>query len=98
VLTREQIEGSRATTMEQLMSRRFNGVQVVRQDGELQLVIRGRAGPLIVVDGNPGMPLSAFWQLDPSDIEEIRVLRDSATAMYGIDGANGVVAVTTRRL
>lgn len=98
VLTREQIERIHATTMEQLITRRFNGLQVVDSDGEKQLVIRGRSRPLIVVDGAPNMPMSAFWQLDPDDIQEIRVLRDSATAIYGIDGANGVIVVSTRKL
>jgi len=41
--------------------------------------------------------MSSFWQLDPSDIEEIRVLRESASSMYGLEGANGVLLITTRR-
>lgn len=36
--------------------------------------------------------------INPNDIESIQVLRDAeATAIYGADGANGVVQITTRR-
>ena len=35
---------------------------------------------------------------DPTDIESIQVLKDaSASAIYGADGANGVIIITTRR-
>jgi TonB-linked SusC/RagA family outer membrane protein len=40
----------------------------------------------------------SFTQLDPNEIESITVLKDaSATAVYGIRGANGVILVTTKR-
>lgn len=74
------------------------------------ITIRGPGGvrtgntPLFVVDGFPldnastggsGDPLNF---LNPSDIESMDVLKDaSATAIYGVRGANGVVIITTRR-
>ena len=37
-----------------------------------------------------------FSQIDPDEIESISVLKDaSATAVYGVRGANGVILVTT---
>ena len=40
----------------------------------------------------------SFYQLDPNEIEDITVLKDaSATAVFGVRGANGVVLVTTKR-
>ena len=63
------------------------------------LYIRGRAtvndaSPLIMVDGVE----RDFSQLDPDEIESVSVLKDaSATAVYGVRGANGVILVTTRR-
>ena len=40
----------------------------------------------------------SFMQLDPNEVESITVLKDaSATAVYGVRGANGVIIVTTRR-
>lgn len=52
------------------------------------------ASPLILVDGVE----RSFFQMDPNEIESINVLKDaSATAVFGVRGANGVVLVTTRR-
>lgn len=49
---------------------------------------------LILIDGIEG----DLNSLDPSDIESFTVLKDaSATAVYGMRGANGVVVVTTKR-
>ena len=62
--------------------------------------IRGRAtfagdgAPLVMVDGVE----RAFSQVAPDDIESISVLKDaSATAVYGVKGANGVILITTKR-
>lgn len=50
--------------------------------------------PLMLVDGVE----RSFTQIDPNEIESISVLKDaSATAVYGIRGANGVIIVTTKR-
>jgi TonB-linked SusC/RagA family outer membrane protein len=51
--------------------------------------------PLIMVDG---IESSNFNDIDPSEIESFTILKDaSATAVYGVRGANGVVLITTRR-
>jgi TonB-linked SusC/RagA family outer membrane protein len=53
------------------------------------------ASPLYVVDG---VLQDNIDYLNPSDIETIDVLKDaSSTAIYGLRGANGVIAVTTKR-
>lgn len=50
--------------------------------------------PLIVVDGFT----NNFVQLIPDEIESINILKDAAaTAIYGLQGANGVILVTTKR-
>lgn len=50
--------------------------------------------PLMLVDGVE----RSFFQLDPNEIEDITVLKDaSATAVFGVRGANGVIIVTTKR-
>ncbi len=49
---------------------------------------------LVLIDGLEG----DINSLDPADIESFSVLKDaSATAVYGVRGANGVVLVTTKR-
>ena len=53
--------------------------------------------PLIVIDGIQ-QTQEALNAMDPNEIENINVLKDaSATAVYGVKGANGVIIVTTRR-
>ena len=59
------------------------------------LKIRGFGSALVVVDGIPGRNYS---DIDPSEIESFSVLKDaSAAAVYGMQGANGVILVTTKR-
>ncbi|HUC80260.1 MAG TPA: SusC/RagA family TonB-linked outer membrane protein, partial [Flavisolibacter sp.] len=51
--------------------------------------------PLVIIDGFQGGSLS---DLNPNDIETIDVLKDaSSTAIYGAQGANGVIIVTTKK-
>jgi TonB-linked SusC/RagA family outer membrane protein len=63
------------------------------------IFIRGQASlngsnPLILVDGVE----RSFTQIDPNEVADITVLKDaSATAVYGVRGANGVILVTTKR-
>lgn len=53
------------------------------------------SSPLVVVDGVIGRDVNAF---DPEDIASLSILKDaSATAVYGIAGANGVILITTKR-
>lgn len=50
--------------------------------------------PIIIVDGVE----RSIETLDPNEIETFSILKDaSATAVYGIRGANGVVIVTTKK-
>ena len=50
--------------------------------------------PMILVDGVE----RSFNNLDPSEIESVTILKDaSASAVYGVRGANGVILVTTKR-
>ncbi|WP_207422510.1 TonB-dependent receptor [Desertivirga brevis] len=54
-----------------------------------------RNGPLYIIDGFQGGDISA---INPNDVESIEVLKDaSSTAIYGAQGANGVVIVTTKK-
>ncbi|GAB2526748.1 SusC/RagA family TonB-linked outer membrane protein [Spirosoma aerophilum] len=61
--------------------------------------INANSGPYVVVDG---IPLSktggSLSDINPNDIESMEVLKDaSAVAIYGTNGANGVILVTTKR-
>ncbi|HTN38470.1 MAG TPA: SusC/RagA family TonB-linked outer membrane protein, partial [Arachidicoccus sp.] len=55
----------------------------------------GQTAPLIMVDG---IARDTYDDIDPNEVESISVLKDaSATAVYGVRGANGVILITTKR-
>ena len=66
---------------------------------EPKITIRGSSSwnnsdPLVLVDGIE-RPMSS---VDIASVQSISVLKDaSATAVYGVKGANGVILVTTKR-
>ncbi len=96
-----------ATQLEQLITGRASGVEVLRMGGKISLRIRGAASfmatsePLYVIDGVQIVSATfsdAMSGINPADVLRIDVLKDAAaTAIYGTSGANGVVVVTTRR-
>jgi TonB-dependent SusC/RagA subfamily outer membrane receptor len=63
--------------------------------------VRGGGEPLLVVDGMPVASQrvsSALKALRPAEIASIRVLKDvSSNSAYGMQGANGVILITTKR-
>jgi TonB-linked SusC/RagA family outer membrane protein len=82
------------------------GVQVTQGSGEpgnegVNIQIRGNgtfsgagSSPLVLIDGVPG----SFNDINPTDIDNISVLKDAASAaIYGSRAANGVVLITTRQ-
>ena len=95
------------TTLDQALQGRAPGVQVINNDaspgGNVTVLIRGIGSlasggnnPLYVVDGYP--TTGGINNINPNDIASIDVLKDaSATAIYGIRAANGVVIITTKK-
>lgn len=91
----------------QALQGRAAGVQVTNNDaspgGNISILIRGIGSlasggndPLYVIDGYP--TTGGINNINPNDIATIDVLKDaSATAVYGIRAANGVVIITTKR-
>ena len=91
----------------QALQGRAAGVQVMNNDaapgGNISILIRGIGSlasggndPLYVIDGYP--TTGGINNINPADIATIDVLKDaSATAVYGIRAANGVVIITTKK-
>lgn len=84
---------------------RLAGVVAVQRTGEpghddSDIWIRGistftnqNSSPLVLVDGVE----RSFNNIDPEDIESFTILKDaSATAVYGVRGANGVILIKTK--
>ena len=94
-----------ATNINNMLGGRIPGVISLQRSGEpgkniSEFWIRGigtfgaNSSALVLIDGLEGN----LSEIDPSDIESFSVLKDaSATAVYGVRGANGVVLVTTKR-
>lgn len=85
-----------------MLTGRVPGVRVWQKSSEpgtftTSFDIRGFEGdPLVVIDGIP-RTMSDFQRLNPTDIEDISVLKDASAAIYGVRAASGVVLVTTKQ-
>ena len=106
-ISNKELMQSPVSNITNALAGRLPGLIAVQRSGEpgrdkSDLYIRGRAtlnstAPLVTIDGVQ-KDYSAITSLDPNEIENITILKDaSATALYGVKGANGVVIVTTKR-
>ncbi len=64
---------------------------------ENQINIRGFGAPLYVIDGIARGDGKDFQRLNAEDIENISILKDASAAIYGLNAANGVIIVTTKK-
>jgi TonB-linked SusC/RagA family outer membrane protein len=101
------IEKVPVSSVDQSLQGRAAGVQITNNDaspgGNVSVLVRGIGSlasggnaPLYVVDGYP--TTEGINNINPNDIASIDVLKDaSATAIYGVRAANGVVVITTKK-
>ncbi len=100
----DQIKDIPVTSAAEALQGKLSGVTVTTTEGspDADVKIRVRGGtsltqsndPLYIVDG---MPVSSIADIAPSDIQSMDVLTDAAaTAIYGAQGANGVIIITTK--
>lgn len=103
-ISSDDIVRSPAANLSVGLAGKMPGLTIMQKSGELgaeglQTFIRGQAtlnssDPLILVDGIE----RGINNIDPYDIESVTILKDaSATAVYGVRGANGVILVTTKK-
>jgi TonB-linked SusC/RagA family outer membrane protein len=104
-ISTEELLSTPSANITQAIAGKISGVVTSQASGtpgsdNAKIYIRGRATfagdgqPLVLVDGIE----RDFSQIAPDDIQTISVLKDaSATAVYGVRGANGVILVTTKR-
>lgn len=106
IQTKELIQ-SPVANISNALAGKLPGLITVQSSGEpgsdaANLYVRGlgtygSSAPLVVIDGLPRNKVD-LDMLDPNEIESITILKDaSSSSLYGIQGANGVVVVTTRR-
>lgn len=100
----EDLTRTPVSSVNNVLAGQLTGVTTVQYSGEpgsdaATVFVRGQgtwndSSPLIQVDGVE----RSMSDIDPDDIESITVLKDaSATAVFGVRGANGVVLITTKR-
>jgi len=100
----EQLKDIPVASASEALQGKLAGVSVTTTEGspDADVKIRVRGGtsltqsndPLYIVDG---MPVSSISDIAPSDIASMDVLKDAAaTAIYGAQGANGVIIITTK--
>lgn len=99
----EKIVENNPQRIEEALKGAAAGVQVNANSGSpgaaLNIRIRGITtngdnSPLVIVDGvNIGTDLSI---IDPNDIQKMDIIKDASSAIYGVQGANGVILITTK--
>ncbi len=113
----KKIPGAANNSIPELLFGRAAGLQVNQQSaqpgGNINISIRGKGTPLIVVDGvvypNSGLEpgngsvevqgvnRGMLAGLNPGDIESVEFLKDASAAIYGVAASNGVMLITTKK-
>ncbi len=100
----EQLAARPVSSISSALAGEMPGVTAVQTTGapgsqNATITVRGKnsinsASPLVIVDGVPG----SLNVINPSEIESVTVLKDAASAaIYGVQAANGVILVTTKK-
>ncbi|MBN8787204.1 MAG: TonB-dependent receptor [Terrimonas sp.] len=102
----EQLKQSSSASLANALAGRLSGLTAIQSGGgqpgrdDATLYLRGAAtvngnSPLILIDG---VPRDNIRTIDPNEVASISILKDaSATAVFGVRGANGVILITTKR-
>jgi len=108
VVKTEEIADQSASKIGDMLQGRVAGLQINKTSDDpnsgSSVRIRGASSltgsnsPLVVIDGFPfSNDLGGLKQINPENIASIEVLKDaSASAIYGSQGANGVILITTK--
>ncbi len=106
MVSEKSMKGNAVNSVGAALQGKVAGLQIRQTNGSpgagVEIRIRGwgtfgaNTFPLVVVDGI--ITTAGLSDIDPSNIENISILKDaSSAAIYGSRGANGVVLVTTKR-
>lgn len=107
-LNNEKLTNITTPSVQNMIAGKAPGVLVAPGNGrpgsEGRIIIRGKTSingstdPLYVIDGVIVGNKSEYASLNPADIESMSILKDAAsTAVYGSQGANGVILITTKK-
>ena len=102
----QDIERNPTESIEQMLQRKASGLLVKQTPDGIAVTVRGATSyngqerpPLWILNGNPYSPGpgGVLSGIDPYEIESIKLLRTADAAIYGIDAANGVIVITTKK-
>ncbi|MBE7173455.1 MAG: SusC/RagA family TonB-linked outer membrane protein [Williamsia sp.] len=103
----DELTQARTTNVQNGLVGKVSGLQISTVNNgvfaDTRIVLRGIRSltgnnqPLLVIDGAP-VALSYINTINPNDVDNISVLKGAnASAIYGPDGVNGVILVTTKK-
>jgi len=101
VVNMKDVRQMPAGTGEEALQGRASGVSIItsgQPGGASDIRIRGittfgNNQPLVIIDGVPG----ELHNINVADVESMQVLKDASAAIYGAQGANGAIIITTKR-
>lgn len=103
-VTAGDVQGANES-IEHMLERKSPGLVIVPNGEGVVLQIRGNSQidgailqPLYILNGLPFTPGPGglVSGINISDIDTVKVLKGAQTSLYGIDGANGVIVITTK--
>lgn len=101
-----ELRQSSSASLANALAGRLSGLTSIQSGGgqpgrdDATMYLRGVAttngrSPLILIDG---VPRDNIRTIDANEVESVSILKDaSATAVFGVRGANGVILITTKR-
>src|SRR5690554_1592879 len=102
----KELRQSSSASLANALAGRLSGLTSIQSGGgqpgrdDATMYLRGAAttngrSPLILIDG---VPHDNIRTIDANEVESVSILKDaSATAVFGVRGANGVILITTKR-
>lgn len=102
----KELRQSSSASLDNALAGRLSGLTSIQSGGgqpgrdDATMYLRGAAttngrSPLILIDG---VPRDNIRTIDANEVESVSILKDaSATAVFGVRGANGVILITTKR-
>jgi TonB-linked SusC/RagA family outer membrane protein len=102
-----ELTAARPTNLQNGLTGKVSGLNVTTVNSgvfaDTRLTLRGIRSltgnnqPMLILDGVP-LSLAYLSSINPNDVADVTVLKSaSATAIYGPDGANGAIVITTKR-
>lgn len=104
-VTADDIAANPNEPVEMVLQRKVPGLEITRTADGLAVKIRGahsfvgEDAPLYVLNGSPFVPGAGglLSGIAPESIESIQVLKGAQAGLYGIQGMNGVIVITTKK-